>query len=73
MEDKFKPIYTGPADQGSLGTIDCIQRSAKKLRMLKVNRRVVKQLLKKEQAYTLHRQARRRYVRNRKYVLRGQN
>ena len=68
LEEKLRRIYKEPADPGSLGGIDRLFRRAKQLKVQWVNRQVVEQFLKGEQAYTLHRPARRRYVRNRTYV-----
>ena len=68
VEEKLRRIYRDPSDPGSLGGIDRLLRRAKQLKVPGVNRLVVKQFLKGEQAYTLHKPARRRYVRNRTYV-----
>ena len=68
VEEELKPINRNPADPGSLGGIDRLLRRAKQLKVPGVNRLVVKQFLKGAQAYTFHKPARRRYVRNRTYV-----
>ena len=68
VQEKLRRIYRNPADPGSLGGIDRLQRRAKQLKVPGVNRLLVEQFLKGEQAYTLHKPARRRYVRNRTYV-----
>ena len=68
VKEKLRRIYKDPADPGSLGGIDGLLRCAKHLKVHGVNRQLVEQFLKGEQAYTLHRPARRRYVRNRTYV-----
>ena len=68
VEEELWRIYRDPADPGSLGGIDRLLRRAKQLKVPGVNRLVVEQFLKGEQAYTLHKPARRRYVRNRTYV-----
>ena len=68
VEEELRRIYRDPADPGSLGGIDRLLRRAKQLKVPGVNRLVVEQFLKGEQAYTLHKPARRRYVRNRTYV-----
>ena len=68
VEEKLRRIYKDPADPGSLGGIDRLLRRAKHLKVQGVNRQVVEQFLKGEQANTLHRPARRRYLRNRTYV-----
>ena len=43
-------------------------RCAKQLKVHGVNRQVVKQFLKREQAYTVHRPSKRRYAQNHTYV-----
>ena len=68
VEEELRRIYRNPADPGSLGGIDQLLRRAKQLKVPGVNRLVVEQFLNGEQAYTLHKPARRRYVRNRTYV-----
>ena len=65
VQDELRRIYRDPADQGDLGGIDRLLRRAQQHYVPGVNRHVVEQFLKGEQAYTLHRPARRRYVRNR--------
>ena len=68
VEEELRRIYRNPADPGSPHEIDCLLRSAKQLTVPGVNRLVVEQYLKGDQAYTLHKPTRRRYVRNRTYV-----
>ena len=68
VENELRRIYRDPADPGSLGGIDRLLRRAHELNMPGVNRRAVENFLKSEQAYTLHRPARKRYARNRTYV-----
>ena len=68
VQDELRRIYRDPADPGGHGGIDRLLRRAQQLNVPGVNRHVVEQFLKGEQAYTLHRPDRRRYVRNRTYV-----
>ena len=68
MGKELRRIYRDTTDPGSLGGIDRMLRRAKQLKVPGVNRLVVEQFLKGEQAYTLDKPARRRYVRNRTYV-----
>ena len=68
VEEELRRIYINFANPGSLGGIDSLLRRAKQLKVPGVNRLVVEQFLKGEQAYTLHKSARRRYVRNRIYL-----
>ena len=68
LEEELRRIYRDPAGPGSLGGIDRLLRRAKQLKVPGVSRQVIKQFLKGEQAYTLHKPASRRYVRNRIYV-----
>ena len=68
LEEKLRRLYKDPADAGSLGIIDWLLRCAKQLKVQGVNRQLVEQFLNGEQAYTLHKPAKRRSVRNRTYV-----
>ena len=68
VQDELRRIYRDPADPGGLGVIDQLLRRAQQLNVPGVNRHVVEQFLNGEQAYTLHRTARKRYVRNQTYV-----
>ena len=63
METKLKNIYEDPSDPGSFGGVNRLLESARKHEM-KVNRNQVETFLKKHEAYTLHRPARRRFQRN---------
>ena len=66
--DALKRIYHNPEDPGSLGGIDRLRRRAKQLKVPRVNRQDVVEYLREEQAYTLHKPARRHYQHNHIYV-----
>ena len=66
--DALKRIYHNPEDTGSLGGIDRLLRRAKQLKVPNVNREGVVEYLRGEQAYTLHKPARRHDQRNHIYV-----
>ena len=66
--DALKRIYHNPQDPGSLGGIERLLRRAKQLKVPYVNRQDVVEYLRGEQAYTLHKPARRHYQRNHIYV-----
>ena len=66
--EALKRIYHDPADPGSLGGVDRLLRRAKQLQVPGVNRQVVEEFLRGEQAYSLHKPARRHYPRNHIYV-----
>jgi transposase InsO family protein len=68
MEQALKRIYHDPSDPGSLGGVDRLLRRAKELKVPNVDREAVTGFLRKEQAYTLHKPARRHFPRNRTYV-----
>ena len=68
VEAELRRIYRDPSDPGSLGGVDRLFRRAKELNLPNVTRQTVIQFLIGEQAYTLHKPARRHYVRNRTYV-----
>ena len=61
-------IYRTPADQGSLGGAERLFKRAKELKVRGVTRASVAEYLRGQQAYTLHKPARRHYKRNKIYV-----
>ena len=66
--DSLKRIYHDPKDQGSLGGVDRLLKRANQLKVPGVNRKEFFNYLRGEQAYTLHKPARRHYTRNPIYV-----
>ena len=64
----LKRIYHDPQDPGSLGGVERLLRRAKQIKVPNVNRQMVVDFLRGEQAYTLHKPARRHYTRNHIYV-----
>ena len=66
--ERLDKIYHDPADPGSLGGVNRLYQRAKRLKLPNVNRQVVQQYLQGEQAYTLHKPARKHYERNHIYV-----
>ena len=63
-------IYHDPKDPGSLGNVERLLRRARQLHVSGVTRKTVQEYLRSEQAYTLHKLARRRFTRNHTYVAR---
>ena len=61
-------IYHNPKDPNSLGGVERFLRRARQLQAPGVTRKNVEKYLKSEQAYTLHKPARRRFARNHTYV-----
>ena len=61
-------IYHDPKDPGSIGGVDRLLRRARQLHAPGTTRTKVEKHLKSEQAYTLHKPARRRFTRNHTYV-----
>ena len=61
-------IYYDPKDPGSLGGVERLLRRAKELHAPDTPRTKVEEYLRSEQAYTLHKPARRRFTRNHTYV-----
>ena len=61
-------IYQDPKDPGSLGGVERLLRRSKELHAPGATRIKVEEYLKSEQAYTLHKPARRRFTRNHTYV-----
>lgn len=66
--EALKKIYHDPQDPGSYGGVDRLLKRAKELNVPGANRHAVEEYLRGEQAYTLHKPARRHYVRNHIYV-----
>ena len=61
-------IYHDPKDPGSLGGVERLLQRARQLHVPGVTRKMVQEYLKSEQAYTLHKPARRRFIKNHTYV-----
>ena len=61
-------INHDPKDPGSLGGVERLLRRARQLHVPGVTRKTVQEYLRSEQAYTLHKPARRRFTRNHTYV-----
>ena len=61
-------IYHESKDPGSLGGVEQLLQIARQLHVPAVTRKPVQEFLKSEQAYTLHKPARRRFIRNQSYV-----
>ena len=61
-------IYHDPKDPGSLGGVSRLWRRARQLYVPGVTRKSVQEYLRSEQAYALHKPARRRFTRNHNYV-----
>ena len=61
-------IYHDPKDPGSLGGVERLLRQASKLHVPGVTQKSVQEYIRSEQAYTLHKPARRRFTRNHTYV-----
>ena len=63
MEAKLQKIYSSPNEVGSFGGVEQLFLRARELG-LKVSRKQVRDFLKSVDAYTLHKPARKRFVRN---------
>ena len=61
-------IYHDPKDPGSLGGVERLRRRARQFQAPGAKRKNVEEYLRSEQAYTLHKPARRRFARNHTYV-----
>ena len=61
-------IYHDPKDPGSLGGVERPLRRARQLHVPGLTRKTVQEYFRSEQAYSLHKPARRRFTRNHTYV-----
>ena len=61
-------IYHDPKDLGTLGGVERLLRRARQLHVPGITRKSVQEYLRSEQAYSLHKPARRRFTRNHTYV-----
>ena len=61
-------IYHDPKDFVSLGGVERLLRRARQLYVPGVTRKTIQEYLRSEQAYTLHKPARRRIIWNHTYV-----
>ena len=68
MDQALERLYTDAGDSGSYGGIERLYRRAKEAKVPNVSRRAVKEFLSRQQAYTLHRPARRHFPRNHIYA-----
>ena len=68
MNQALKRIYHDPKDPGSLGGVIRLLNSALERNVAGVNTKTVQKFLQGEQAYTLHKPAKRHYKRNPTYV-----
>ena len=68
LKQRFEHIYRTPGDRGALGGAERLYRRAKELNVFGVTRAAVADYLHGQQAYTLHKPARRKYEDNKTYV-----
>ena len=61
-------IYHNPKDPGYLSGVERLLKRARQLQAPGATRKNVEEYLSSEQAYTLHKPARRRFTRNHTYV-----
>ena len=66
--EAISKICHNPKDPGSFGGVERLLQRARQLHVPGVTRNTVQEYLKSEQAYTLHKPARRRFTRNHTYL-----
>ena len=66
--ETLSKIYHDTKSPGSLGSVKRLLRRARQLNVPVASRTTVQEYLWSEQAYTLHKPARRRFTRNHNYV-----
>ena len=68
MKETLKKLYYSTEDTGSYGGVERLYRRAVTAQAPGVTRHAVREFLSRQQAYTLHKPARRHFSRNRIYV-----
>ena len=68
MDEYLTQLYYNPKRSGSLGGVERLYRDVKKEGKYDISRAQLKKWLMKQDTYTLHKQARRHYKRNRVIV-----
>lgn len=68
VRGELMQIYLNPANPGSYGGVDALYKNAKESGIVGITKAKVKSFLSGIPSYTLHRQARRKFSRNRTYV-----
>ena len=68
MDEYLTQLYYNPKRAGALGGVERLYRDVKKEGKYDISRAQLKKWLMKQDTYTLHKQARRRYKRNRVIV-----
>ena len=71
MDEYLTQVYYNPKRSGSLGGVERLYRDVKKEGKYDISRAQLKKWLMKQDTYTLHKPARRRYKRNRVIVAQG--
>ena len=64
MEDYLRRLYTDPALPSSLGGVDALYRRVKEDGKYQLNRKDIKQWLRAQRTYTLHKPVRKKYPRH---------
>ena len=64
MDEAVKKLYYNPSNSGSFSGIDRLYRNAIAAKISNITRTKVREFLAGQQAYTLHRPARRHFKRN---------
>ena len=68
MEEQLKSLYYSADDTGSYGGVERLYRRAVEAKVSNISRNAVREFLSRQRAYTLHKPARRHFIRNRIYV-----
>ena len=68
MDEQLKELYYLEEDTGSYGGVERYYRRAVEAKVPNISRNAVRDFLSSQRAYTLHKPARRHFIRNRIYV-----
>jgi hypothetical protein len=68
MEEALKALYYSAESTGSYGGVERLLRAAVEAHVPDITRDAVRDFLSRQRAYTLHKPARRHFIRNRTYV-----
>ena len=68
MDEQLKELYYSEEDTESYGNVERLSGRAVEAKVYNISRNAVREFLSRQRVYTLHKPARRHFIRNRIYV-----